>query len=225
MTVSNPQVVGVSGGLPIIADLGGGLGHDVLVSVTLVQGYVTHHSPGYPFREEPGEHGPGAALSLLKPEADALVAAGVAVYASGEAGAEAPINVDRPYASGPSGGPETPHTLVSCTMGNWVNEPAAYEYQWYQVAVNGTEHPIAGEVANAYTMREADKNKSVRCRVTAINSAGQAMSASNDVACISGTSRAAQPENADEDSGSEEDETLHATKKGRSKAAPHHHRR
>ena len=82
MSWSNPQVVGKVAGEEIVAELGDGLGHDVLVTVLLTQDYEPHHPPGYPFRIA---HGvplvpAGVVLELLKPEAAALVAAGAATY-------------------------------------------------------------------------------------------------------------------------------------------------
>ena len=47
---SNPQVVGKVAGEEIVAELGDGLGHDVLVTVLLTQDHEPHHPPGYPFR-------------------------------------------------------------------------------------------------------------------------------------------------------------------------------
>jgi hypothetical protein len=50
MSWSNSQVVGKVAGREIVAELGDGLGHDVLVTVLLTQDYEPHHPPGYPFR-------------------------------------------------------------------------------------------------------------------------------------------------------------------------------
>jgi hypothetical protein len=75
---SNPQTVGTVAGEPIVADLGEGLGHDALVTVRLTKDYATHHPPGYPFRV--AHDAPvvaGTVIDLIKPEADALVAAGL----------------------------------------------------------------------------------------------------------------------------------------------------
>ena len=85
MSWRNPQVVGKVAGVEIVAELGDGLGHDVLVSVLLTQDYEPHHPPGYPFRIA---HGvplvpAGVVLELVKPEAAALVAAGAATMADG----------------------------------------------------------------------------------------------------------------------------------------------
>lgn len=89
MTVSNPQTLGTVNGTPIVAELGGGLGTDVLVRVTLSANYVMVAPPGFPSRPPAGTSTPffphtvlsGATVSFLKPEAAALVAAGAAVYA------------------------------------------------------------------------------------------------------------------------------------------------
>jgi len=78
-------------GEPIVADLGEGLGHDALVTVRLTKDYATHHPPGYPFRiahDEPVVA--GTVIDLIKPEADALVAAGAAQYPLDETGPPIP---------------------------------------------------------------------------------------------------------------------------------------
>ena len=78
-------------GEPIVADLGEGLGHDALVTVRLTKDYTTHHPPGYPFRiahDEPVVA--GTVIDLIKPEADALVAAGAAQYPLDETGPPIP---------------------------------------------------------------------------------------------------------------------------------------
>jgi hypothetical protein len=74
-----------------------------------------------------------------------------------------PINVDVPYAS------QTGATLT-CTMGNWQNEPALYSYQWL---LNGANVGEASRTAD-YAVQPADVGKSATCIVTAGNKAGQA---------------------------------------------------
>jgi hypothetical protein len=82
MTTSNPQTLGAVNGTPIVADLGLGLGTDVLVSVTLSANYVMANLPGFPVR--PPSNGEvrsrlfptvpsGTTCKFLKPEAAALV--------------------------------------------------------------------------------------------------------------------------------------------------------
>jgi hypothetical protein len=177
---SNPQPVGVSGGMTVIADLGNGLGHDALVDVQLIRDYATHHPPGYPFREDPGAHGSGDVLWLLKPEADALVAQGVAVYAGSIASAP-PVNVDLPYASGPDGSANAGvGDTVTVTTGNWENKPNSYAYQWKRrTGANVNALPDATEAS--YVPVKQDKAKPVFCSVMAINEVGEAAADSNDV--------------------------------------------
>lgn len=174
---SNPQPVGTSGGLTIIADLGDGLGHAALVAVQLVKDYATHHPPGYPFRDDPGEHGPGDVMWLLKPEADAMVAAGIAVYA-GSIATEPPINVDAPYVSG-SGIVGEP---LTCTMGNWENKPNSYAYLWKKWQA-GSVVALPGAYEATYVPTNQDDNKDVFCTVLATNEVGEAIADSNTVTC------------------------------------------
>ena len=89
MTSSNPQMVGAVGGAAIVAELGNGFGTAGTVRVTLTSDYVMVCPPGYPERETPGSGAgafphaitAGTTANFQKPEADALVAAGAAVYA------------------------------------------------------------------------------------------------------------------------------------------------
>lgn len=178
---SNPQVVGSSGGLDIVADLGDGLGHDALVDIQLLTDYATVHPPGYPFREDPGEHGSGDVLWLLKPEADALVVAGIAVYA-GTIATEVPVNVDQPYASGPDGSTNAhPGDTVSVTNGNWDNKPNTYLYQWKR-RTGANINVLPDATTATYVPANQDKGKSVFCTVLAVNEVGEAAVDSNNVA-------------------------------------------
>jgi hypothetical protein len=91
MPWSNLQKVGTTGPTgvetDVVAELGMGLFHPNLVGVTLTQCYHPMRPAGYPIRNSPGHMlqpgmtvQAGATLWLLKPEADALVAAGGATY-------------------------------------------------------------------------------------------------------------------------------------------------
>jgi hypothetical protein len=180
MTWSNPQPVGLSGGLVIVADLGQGLGHDALVSVQLLREYETHHPPGYPFRDDAGAHGPGDVISLIKPEADALVAAGVAVIA-GTIALEPPVNTAIPYACGTDGGLNADvGETVSVTKGEWTNRPNSYEYQWKR-ATGSNINVLPDATGPTYVPVMQDKSKSIFCTVVAINEAGAAAVDSNYV--------------------------------------------
>jgi hypothetical protein len=178
---SNPQIVGFdAGGNPVIADLGDGLGHDALVGVVLVTGYSTVHPPGYPFREDPGDHVTGDFLSLLKPEADALVAAGLAAYAGvpdepDEPPTGPPLVIDAPYCGG-SGIVGEPLTV---TMGNWENKPTDYAYLWKKQV--GSTVVSLQETSNSYTPTNQDVGKQVFATVAAQNALGTSAVDSNKV--------------------------------------------
>jgi len=63
---------------------------------------------------------------------------------------------------------------LTCNRGIWTgSSPITYTYAWLR---NGS--PIAGATSAAYVATAADKNKSLSCRVTAKNAAGQATKAS-----------------------------------------------
>ena len=120
MSWSNPQTVGYFGDpeAALVADLGPGLFHPSLIGVTLTQTYRPIRQPGYPTRHSPGKIfmpgmtvQPGATMWLLKPEADALVAAGAADYSDLPPPVEQPpippalppAPYTAPYCGGPSG--------------------------------------------------------------------------------------------------------------------------
>jgi len=95
VTSSNPQTLGTVNGSPVVAELGGGLSPNELVTVTIgANAYVMNALPGYPQRPPAGAAaGPstppwtissGATVQFLKPEADALIAAGWATLVGGE---------------------------------------------------------------------------------------------------------------------------------------------
>ena len=84
---------------------------------------------------------------------------------------EPPVNVDVPYVAGDGTVGET----LTCTMGNWENEPTSYEYQWM---ANGITVSTAGD---SYVIAEADAGKDVTCMVTASNAAGSVQVISNAV--------------------------------------------
>lgn len=99
---------------------------------------------------------------------------GVYVYES--------INPDHvsmtPTATGPLGPPDVvdiPYVeqtaasrTLTCTMGNWTNEPTSYAYQWKLDGADvGTSSP-----ASTYESVVADVGKSATCVVTATNALG-----------------------------------------------------
>jgi len=75
---------------------------------------------------------------------------------------EPPVNVDVPYLGGSGAVGE----LLSCTMGNWENQPTSYAYAWA-----GDGEPLA-ETGDSYLVVEADLGHSIACTVTATNAIG-----------------------------------------------------
>lgn len=89
MTASNLQTLGIVGSTPIVADIGAGVGSAGAVSVVLTSDYAMLGPAGYPSRpsftgaatpQYPHTISSGATLSVLAPEALALVDAGAANY-------------------------------------------------------------------------------------------------------------------------------------------------
>ncbi|MFI5011751.1 MAG: hypothetical protein ACHQAY_05340 [Hyphomicrobiales bacterium] len=82
------NIVGMVGSTPIIVSSGASLGPAGTVKVTLSADYVELDPPGWPTRPYAGQPvscprtvSNGSTIELLRPEADALVAAGAASYA------------------------------------------------------------------------------------------------------------------------------------------------
>ena len=94
---------------------------------------------------------------------------------SGPAVVEAPLPAVAPAIQGD---PIAGRTLT-CLNRGFVNGPTSYRYEWLR---NGTA--IAGATAVNYTTTTADLGRQVRCRITAINSAGDA-DATSDFVVIS----------------------------------------
>ena len=65
---------------------------------------------------------------------------------------------------------------LKCLAGSWTNAPTAYSYQWYR---NGTL--LAGFTGSMYRLETLDEGTTLKCVVTASNSAGQASAQSNTV--------------------------------------------
>src|SRR5215475_4985078 len=73
----------------------------------------------------------------------------------------APVVIDVPHVTGVG---EVGQTL-SCTTGNWENDPNTYAYQWQSDGTNaGT-----GTDSNEYVIDPSDSSKSITCVVTATN--------------------------------------------------------
>jgi hypothetical protein len=78
-----------------------------------------------------------------------------------------PVNVDIPFVG------QTGETL-SCTMGNWTNEPTSYAYAWMRDGMPmGTNIPT-------YTVAPGDVGMTATCVVTATNAAGSTAAPSSN---------------------------------------------
>jgi len=80
----------------------------------------------------------------------------------------APVNVDVPAVVGTG---EVGQTLT-CTTGNWDNEPTSYSYAWTSRHLSTLEEASIGTNTNTYVITDSDTGKSIFCTVTATNSAG-----------------------------------------------------
>lgn len=81
-----------------------------------------------------------------------------------------PVNVDVPHV-------QQADDTLTCTMGNWTNEPTSYVYQW---VVDGSV--IVGDGTDTYVVSADDIGHSMFCVVSASNDAGSTMApASNAV--------------------------------------------
>jgi hypothetical protein len=69
----------------------------------------------------------------------------------------APVCIDVPYVGGGAAVGDT----LTCTMGNWGNEPVSYTYAW---SSGGTE--------SSYVVQAADAGTSITCVVSATNAGG-----------------------------------------------------
>ena len=97
-----------------------------------------------------------------------------------------PANVDVPHAS------QTGDTL-SCTMGNWDNEPTGYAYRWL---LDDTDE--VGSDAT-YVVKADDAGRSATCIVTAINAIGATDAPPSNAVIIAVAPADPPPEVAEED--------------------------
>jgi hypothetical protein len=90
-----------------------------------------------------------------------------------------PVNQAAPTVIG------TPHrgTILTATLGSWLNAPSSYAVQW-QRGANGTWGDIPGAVALAYVVGPADVAAALRVVVTAANADGAAVAASAPTATV-----------------------------------------
>jgi hypothetical protein len=97
----------------------------------------------------------------------------------GDVVATPPVNATAPAVIG------TPRrgTILSATLGSWLNAPSSYAIQW-QRSANGTWSDIAGANAGAYLAGPADVGAALRVVVTASNDDGAAVVASAPTATV-----------------------------------------
>lgn len=64
------------------------------------------------------------------------------------------------------------HTLAA-SSGSWTHDPSSYTYQWLRCNASGGEcSAIAAATHSTYTLTEADVTRTIRVKVTALNTAG-----------------------------------------------------
>lgn len=80
-----------------------------------------------------------------------------------------PINVTLPLITGAT----SVGSLLSSSVGTWLNNPTSFSYQWERDAV-----PIVGQTSATYTITGADAGHELTVAVTAYNAFGQATAAS-----------------------------------------------
>jgi hypothetical protein len=86
-----------------------------------------------------------------------------------------PVNVDVPYVDGDG----TAGSTLSCTMGNWDNEPTSYQYAWQ---TDGVPNSATGDT---YNVVPGDAGKSIACIVTATNESGSTTAPVSNAVAIS----------------------------------------
>ena len=98
----------------------------------------------------------------------------------------APVNTAAPAVTGTP----TPGSKLSCLNGTWLGSPTGFTYQWYR---NGSS--IAGATGATYTVQIADEASSLKCVVTASNTAGAGtpVSSAARVVALAGTLTCAKP--------------------------------
>ena len=105
---------------------------------------------------------------------------GILSWATATLTPTAPTNVSVPTISGT---PTVGQTLSS-TSGTWNGYPApTFAYQW----VRGASTNISGATSSSYTLVDADYNNTIKCTVTATNSAGSASATSAATATVAGS--------------------------------------
>lgn len=85
-----------------------------------------------------------------------------------------PINTNVPRISGTGAIGAT----LSCSTGDWANQPSSFAYQWKSAAVN------TGANQSTYVVLAGDATKSITCVVTASNHHGSAVAAPSNAIAI-----------------------------------------
>lgn len=85
----------------------------------------------------------------------------------------APVNVTPPVITGNT---TLGSVLTLASVGQWLNYPSSYAYQWQRGGVN-----ITSATNSTYTLVQADSAAFITCVVTATNITGSASTASNQI--------------------------------------------
>ena len=93
----------------------------------------------------------------------------------------APVNIDIPAVTGVGAVGE----VLTCTTGNWANEPTSYSYEWTSKHLSTLEEIKIGADENTYTVTEADTGKAIICTVTATNAAGSTVAPPSNAIVVS----------------------------------------
>jgi subtilisin family serine protease len=97
--------------------------------------------------------------------------------------ANAPANTAAPVISGVARAGNS----LSVSNGSWTNSPTSYSYQWQRCNSSGGGcAAISGATASGYGVATADVGFTLRCAVTARNSAGSASASSAPTALVTG---------------------------------------
>jgi hypothetical protein len=115
----------------------------------------------------------------------ALLALTVASAATARSQA-APTASSNPTIEGPADDPFVGDTLTA-SNGKWNNNPTSYTYQWDRCDALGDRkdcQPIAGATSQSYKLQAADKDHTLRVRVTAKNADGSATNDSRGTAIV-----------------------------------------
>jgi hypothetical protein len=97
----------------------------------------------------------------------------------GTTAASAPVNTVAPAVTGSA----TFGSTLTTTDGTWTGVPTpSFTYQWQRVTTN-----ISGATSSTYVLVQADIGNTIRCVVTATNTAGSASANSNSTATVAAT--------------------------------------